>query len=103
MSDLIRKADAFIAGWAQEILSALRIVAAFMFMQHGGQKMFGFPVAGNREFELLTLNPGLIGVLEVLGGALLLVGFFTGPVALVLPGSRAFAAPRPWLWRSGRR
>ena len=91
MSELIRKADALISKWAQEILSALRIVAAFMFMQHGGQKMFGFPVAGGREFELFTLNPGLIGVLAVFGGALLLVGLLTRPVAFVLSGSMAFA------------
>ncbi len=91
MSELARKADALISSWSEEILSVLRIFSAFMFMQHGGQKMFGFPVASNREFELLTLNPGLIGVLEVFGGALLLVGLFTRPVAFVLSGSMAFA------------
>ncbi len=91
MSELTRNVDAFFAKWSQELLSALRIVSAFMFMQHGGQKMFGFPVAGNREFELLSLSPGLIGVLEVFGGALLLVGLFTRPVAFVLSGSMAFA------------
>jgi putative oxidoreductase len=91
MSGLSSSADAFISKWSQEILSALRIVAAFMFMQHGAQKMFGFPVASNREFELISLNPGLIGVLEVFGGALLLVGLFTRPVAFVLSGSMAFA------------
>ncbi len=91
MSELTRNADAFFSKWSQELLSALRIVAAFMFMQHGGQKMFSFPVAANREFELISLNPGLIGVLEVFGGALLLVGLFTRPVAFVLSGSMAFA------------
>ena len=91
MSGLSSSADAFISKWSQEILSALRIVAAFMFMQHGTQKMFSFPVAANREFELISLNPVLIGVLEVFGGALLLVGLFTRPVAFVLSGSMAFA------------
>ena len=91
MNELTQKVDAFFSRWSQELLSALRIMAAFMFMQHGGQKMFGFPVAGNREFDLFTLNPGLIGVLEVFGGALLLVGLFTRQVAFVLSGSMAFA------------
>ena len=91
MSELTKNVDAFFSKWSQELLSALRIVAAFMFMQHGGQKMFGFPVAGNREFDLFTLNPGLIGILEVFGGALLLVRLFTIHVAFVLSGSMAFA------------
>ena len=64
MSELTKNVDAFFSKWSQELLSALRIVAAFMFMQHGGQKMFGFPVAGNREFDLFTLNPGLTGILD---------------------------------------
>ena len=105
MSELIKNVDALFSKYSQELLSALRIVAAFMFMQHGGQKMFGFPVEANREFSLMSLNPGLIGVLEVFGGLLLLLGLFTRPVAFVLSGSMAFAyfmvhAPRAF-WTVG--
>ena len=74
-----------------EIHGLLRITTAFMFIQHGTQKMFGFPVEAYSEFVLLSLVPGFIGVLEVFGGALLLVGLFTRPVAFVLSGSMAFA------------
>ncbi len=105
MSELIKNVDALFSKYSQELLSALRIVAAFMFMQHGGQKMFSFPVEANREFSLMSLNPGLIGVLEVFGGLLLLLGLFTRPVAFVLSGSMAFAyfmahAPRAF-WTVG--
>ena len=74
-----------------EIHGLLRLTTAFMFIQHGTQKMFGFPVEAYSEFVLLSLVPGFIGVLEVFGGALLLVGLFTRPVAFVLSGSMAFA------------
>ncbi len=82
---------AFLSKWSEELLSALRIVAAYMFMLHGTQKMFSFPVDAFSEYSLMSLSPGLIGILEVFGGAVLLVGLFTRPVAFVLSGSMAFA------------
>ena len=81
----------FLSKWSQEILSALRIVAAFMFIQHGTQKMFGFPVEARGPYELMTLSPGLAGLLEVVLGPLLLIGLFTRPIAFVLSGFMAFA------------
>ena len=107
MSGLDNALDNFLGTRSAQLLSVLRIVSAFMFMQHGMQKMFSFPVEANREFMLMSLNPGLIGVLEVFGGLLLLVGLFTRPVAFVLSGSMAFAywmahAPRGFfLWTVG--
>ena len=74
-----------------EIHGLLRITTAFMFIQHGTQKMFGFPVEAYSEFVLLSVVPGFGGVLPVFGGALLLVGLFTRPVAFVLSGHMAFA------------
>jgi putative oxidoreductase len=81
----------FLSKWSEEILSLLRIVASFMFIQHGTQKLFGFPVEQRMEFELMSLNPGLAGLLEVILGPLLLVGIFTRPIAFVLSGLMAFA------------
>jgi putative oxidoreductase len=79
----------FLSKWSQEILGALRIVAAFMFMQHGLVKLFGFPIAfSGGEVQLFSLI-GLAGVLEVFGGLLLLIGLFTRPVAFVLSGQMA--------------
>lgn len=72
------------------VLSVMRIVAAFLFMQHGGQKLFGFPGSQRHGFELFSLM-GAAGILELFGGALLLVGLFTRPVAFVLSGMMGVA------------
>jgi putative oxidoreductase len=72
------------ASWAPYLQSVLRIVAALLFTTHGTQKLIGVPAAEAREpVDLLSLM-GVAGVLETVGGLLLLFGLFTGPVALVL-------------------
>lgn len=77
--------------WAPRLLSVLRIVTAFLFLQHGTAKLFGFPhVAFFDELSLFSLI-GFAGVLEVVGGLMLLVGLFTQPVAFILSGEMAFA------------
>jgi putative oxidoreductase len=74
--------------WAPHALSLLRIVAALLFMQHGAEKLFGFPAAGPAPITALQWVQGLI---EAFGGAALLVGVFTRPVAFVLSGDMAVA------------
>ena len=81
----------FLSKWSEEILGLTRIVAAFMFIQHGTQKLFSFPVDARGPYELMTLSPGLAALLEVILGPLLLVGLFTRQVAFVLSGFMAFA------------
>ena len=77
--------------WAPRLLSVLRIVTGFLFMAHGTQKLLGFPAGPDmRQPELMSL-PGLAGVLELFGGALILIGLFTRPVAFVLSGLMAVA------------
>lgn len=76
--------------WKPRVLSLLRIVAAFLFMQHGAQKIFGFPAPQRGEFDLFSMM-GVAGTLELFGGALLLIGLFTRPTAFVLSGLMAFA------------
>jgi putative oxidoreductase len=77
--------------WAPRALAVLRIVTAYLFIQHGTAKLFGLPhqemFAG---LKLLSLA-GLAGVLEVVGGLLLLIGLFTRPTAFVLSGFMAVA------------
>jgi putative oxidoreductase len=83
--------DSLYASWSPRLLSVLRVVAAFLFMQHGTQKLFSFPApraAG--EPPLLSLL-GVAGMLELFGGLLLLLGLFTRPVAFVLSGMMAVA------------
>ena len=76
-------------GWAPYLLSLLRIITGFLFMEHGTMKLFGFP-APMGDIPLLSLM-GLAGTLEVVGGFLILVGLFTHPVAFILSGEMAFA------------
>ena len=75
---------------APYLAAVLRIVAAFFFLTHGTMKLFDFPPGGHGPMPLLS-QAGFAGVLEVVGGTLLLLGLFTRPVAFVLSGEMAFA------------
>jgi putative oxidoreductase len=78
--------------WEPRILSILRIMTGLLYMQHGLSKVFGFPPSANpRPYVLLTLVPGLAGLLELIGGVLVTVGLFTRIVAFILSGEMAFA------------
>ena len=84
------------ASWtalAPYLLSVLRIVAAFLFVLYGTTKLLAWPAAvmpGGGTAPLMT-QAGMAGLLEMVGGGLLLVGLFTRPVAFVLAGEMAFA------------
>lgn len=79
------------SSWSPRLLSILRIVVSLLFMQHGGQKLFGFlSTQPFHSFAPLSLM-WVAGVLEFFGGAILLLGFFTRPVAFVLAGEMAVA------------
>jgi len=69
----------------------LRIIAAFLYMQHGAQKLFGvFAMHQMPSFPLFSFM-GLGGVIEFFGGLLVLVGLFTRPAAFILSGQMAIA------------
>jgi putative oxidoreductase len=76
--------------WAPRMLSILRIVAALIFMEHGTQKLLGFPPSDRPGPELFSLI-GLAGLLELVGGFLLVLGLFTRPIAFILSGEMAVA------------
>jgi putative oxidoreductase len=86
----MRLSDAFVNTWSRRVLSVLRIVAGFMFMSHGMQKVLGFPAPQRAPFHLFSLT-GFAGALELIGGMLLLLGLFSRPVAFILSGEMAFA------------
>src|SRR6266404_3624764 len=78
--------------WEPRMLSILRIMVGLLFMEHGLAKVLGFPLQPNHApYALLTLNPGLQGMLELVGGLLLALGLFTRTVAFVLAGDMAVA------------
>ncbi|MGH7571404.1 MAG: DoxX family protein [Gemmatimonadota bacterium] len=79
--------------WTPQLLSILRIMAAFLFVQYGTTKLLAFPaevMPGGGTAPLMSLA-GVAGALEMVGGALLLVGLFTRPAAFLLSGEMAVA------------
>lgn len=68
-------------------LAVLRIVTALLFIEHGTQKLFGFPPA---PYAITTLF-FVAGMLEFVGGTLILLGLVTRPVAFLLSGEMAIA------------
>jgi putative oxidoreductase len=79
-----------VTNWTPRLLSVLRIVTAFLFVEHGTQKWLGLPVPRPSVTTLWSLS-GVAGLLELLGGILLFLGLFTRPVAFLLSGLMAFA------------
>lgn len=79
----------FLTAWQPKVLSLLRIVSALIFLLHGTQKILGFPP---KSFEVAAFSlPWLAGVIELVCGALILVGFLTRPAAFLASGLMAFA------------
>lgn len=75
---------------APRVLSFLRIVTGLMFLQHGTQKIFGFPAEPMFPFDIAS-QIGIGAVLELVGGVLIILGLFTRPVAFILSGMMAVA------------
>jgi len=75
---------------ASHMLSILRIITALLFLSHGTSKILGFPVS-SASFPTPMGVLWTAGMLELLGGALLVLGLFSRPVAFVLAGEMAVA------------
>jgi len=86
----MKLSPSFTDTWVPRVLSILRIVSAYMFMLHGTQKLLGCPAGRSGPVDLMSLA-GVAGMLELVGGLLLLIGLFTRPVAFLLSGEMAFA------------
>ncbi|MBN8976831.1 MAG: DoxX family protein [Xanthobacteraceae bacterium] len=81
--------DQTLSKWQPTILSLLRFIIGLLLLQYGIAKIFKFPV-----LPYFASIPPLIvvaGTIELIGGALLLLGLFTRPVAFILSGQMAFA------------
>jgi len=83
--------EALGTAWAPRLLSVLRIMSALVLLQHGTAKIFKFPVVPQLAKIDLASMGGIAGYFELIGGALLLVGLFTRPVAFILSGTYAVA------------
>ena len=86
------------------VYALLRIVAGLMFAVHGAQKLLG--VLGGRQADLFS-QMWIAGVIELVGGVLVAVGFLASPVAFICAGEMAVAywtahAPQsPWPVQNG--
>ena len=84
-------APAWLDVWVPRAQGLLRIIVAFLFLQHGTAKLFHVPhVAMFDNLQLMSLF-GVAGILEVVGSVLLLIGLFTRPAAFILSGEMAVA------------
>ena len=78
------------ASWSPRMLSVLRIMTGLLFLEHGTQKLLNFPPRANPGPALLSLL-GLQGLIELVGGILIVIGLFTRSVAFILAGDMAIA------------
>ncbi|MHC3127778.1 DoxX family protein [Brevundimonas sp. GN22] len=76
--------------WHGLSLGALRVVSGILLIQHGLQKIVGFPAPKPAPIDLNTLI-GWSGPIELVGGLLMILGLFTRPVAFILSGFMAAA------------
>ena len=83
--------DAFFNTWTPRALGLLRIVAGYLFITHGTAKLLGMPAVKMFEGLQVFSMIGAAGIIELVGGALIILGLFTRPVAFIISGEMAFA------------
>jgi putative oxidoreductase len=81
----------FTTAWTPRVQSIVRIVTAYLFMLHGSAKLLHIPHIAHFDGVRIVSMVGLAGILELVGGVLLILGLFTRPVAFILSGEMAFA------------
>ncbi len=78
----------FLGRYSTYIYAVLRIVIGFLFMWHGTQKLFGYPTPGSASADTLMI---VAGVIEFVGGLLIMIGLFTSIAAFISSGTMAVA------------
>ena len=74
-----------------QLLGLLRIVAALLFLAHGVVKLFGFPPGAMPGVQDPMTLLGIAGIIELVAGALIMIGLFTRPAAFIASGEMAVA------------
>ena len=82
--------DNFLATSSPRVLSILRIIVGLLFLEHGTSKYLSLPVSPSTGVAPMSLS-GINGLIELVGGALIVLGLFTRPVAFILAGDMAVA------------
>lgn len=84
----------FLNKYAPQIQGIVRIVVGLLFLEHGTAKIFSFPLAAGAAphvFNLMSFPAGPAGVIEVVAGALIVLGLFSRYAAFIASGEMAFA------------
>lgn len=84
----------FLDKYASQIMGITRIVTGLLFLEHGTGKMFSFPLAAGaapHAFNLMSFPVGPAGVIEVVAGILIAIGFFSRWAAFIASGEMAVA------------
>jgi putative oxidoreductase len=82
--------DNLLTTWSPRVLSILRIIIGLLFLEHGTSKFLGLPVSPMTGVAPTSLS-GINGMIEIVGGVLIVLGLFTRPVAFILAGDMAVA------------
>ena len=82
--------DSFLATWSPRALSILRIIVGLLFLEHGTSKYLSLPVSPMTGVAPTSLS-GINGMIELIGGVMIVLGLFTRPVAFILAGDMAVA------------
>ena len=80
----------FLEPYAPQLLSLLRIMSGLLVLQHGTTKYLSLPASQMSNASPMTMS-GAAGVIELIGGVLVVIGLFTRPAAFILSGMTAVA------------
>jgi putative oxidoreductase len=80
----------FLKPYAWQFLSVLRVMSGLLVLQHGTTKYLNFPVGPMSNASPMTMS-GAAGLIELVCGALVVIGLFTRPAAFLLSGMTAVA------------
>jgi len=80
----------FLRPYSAQLLSLLRIMSGLLVLQHGTTKYLNFPVGPMNNASVQSMS-GAAGLIELVGGVLLVIGLFTRPAAFILSGMTAVA------------
>jgi putative oxidoreductase len=85
--------ERYLGRWSSYVYAVLRIVAGFLFFQHGAQKILGMlgGMGGQGATAEFLTRAWFAGIIELVGGAMIAVGWLTGWVAFLCSGEMAFA------------
>jgi putative oxidoreductase len=84
----------FLNKYAPQAQGIMRIVFGLLFLEHGTNKMFHYPLAGGatvHAFNLMAFPVGPAGVIEVVAGILIVLGLFSRYAAFIASGEMAIA------------